>query len=189
MYSIPICSKCGASDPFAHDTELNHPSRMDLDAACFCMLTRDLPDLFGIMAHPNNRRVKIRDVEGFDDWLHVVSDPIVVRVYAGKGREKRHRFRTDLVEMLRVQLGLTLTCSNDSHTLSRNHVNVSVSAMSQALHALGSRICRASFFGMKWRLIKAEPILDRFIDRYRTEMGAYVHEQKNFFDYGVRFSH
>ena len=178
----------GPSDPFAHDAELNHPSRMDLDAACFCMLTRDLPELFGIMARPANRRVKIRDVPGlFDDWLHVVSDPIVVRVYAGRDREERDRFRFDLVELLRVQLGMTLTCSNDSHTLSRNQVNVSVSAMSQALHALGARICRASFFGMKWRLSEAEPILDRFIDRYREEMGASVPVQKNLFDYGVRF--
>ena len=146
-----------------------------------------LPELFGIMARPANRRVKIRDLVEFSDWLHVVSDPIVVRVYAGRDREERDSFRAALVEMLRVPLGLTLTCSNDSHTLSRNQVNVSVSAMSQALHALGARICRVSFFGMKWRLTEAEPILDRFIDRYRGEMGASVPVQKNLFDYGVRF--
>ena len=88
----------------------------------------------------------------FDDWLHVVSDPMVVRVYAGRDHEEHDRFRSDLVEMLRVQLGLTLTCINDNHTLSCNQINVSVSAMSQALHALEARICRVSFFGMKWRL-------------------------------------
>jgi len=62
--------------------------------------------------------VKIRDLVEFSDWLHVVSDPIVVRVYAGRDREERDSFRADLVEMLRIPLGLTLTCSNDSHTLS-----------------------------------------------------------------------
>ena len=76
-------------------------------------------------------------------------------------------------------MGLTLTCSNDSHTLSRNHVNVSEFAMSQGLHALGAKICRVSSFEMKWRLTEAEPILDRFIDRYRAEMEAFVHVQKN----------
>ena len=108
----------GPSDPFAHDQELNHPSRMDLDVVCFCMLTRDLPELFGIMARPANRRMKIRDLVEFSDWLHVVSNPIVVRVSAGSDRAEMDSFRADLVEMLRVPLGLTLTCSNDSQTLS-----------------------------------------------------------------------
>lgn len=152
----------GPSAPFANDTELNHPGRMDLDAACFCMLTRELSDLFGIMARLANRLVKIRDLVEFSDWLHVMSDPIVVRVYAGRDREERDSFRADLVEMLRILLGLTLTCSTDSYTLSRNQVNVSVSAMSQAL---GARICRVSFFGIKWRFTEAKPILDGFIDR------------------------
>lgn len=134
----------GPSDPFAHDIELNHPSRMDLDATYFYMLSIDLPDLFGFMTCHANRQVKIRALAEFSDWLHVVSDPIVVRVYVG-----RDNFRVDLVEMLRVFLDLTLIYSNDSHTLLRKYVNVFVSAMSQALHALGGRICRVSFFGMK----------------------------------------
>ena len=115
----------------------------------------------------------------FDDWLHVVSDPMVARVYAGKDRDEQHRFRSDLVEMLRVQLSLTLTCINDNHTLSCNQINVSVSAMSQTLHALGAWICRVSFFGIKWRLTEAETIFDYVIDKYRAKMRAYVH------DYGV----
>ena len=152
------------------------------------MLTLDLPGLFGSMARPANRRVKIKDLVEFSDLLHIISDPIVVRIYAGRDREERDSFRADLVEILRIPLGLTLTCSNYSHTLSRNHVNVSVTAMSQALYALRARICRVSFFGMKWRPAKAEPILDRFIENYRAEMGSSVLVQKNMFDYGVRFS-
>ena len=81
----------GPFDPFAHDQELNHHSMMDLDAACFCMLTRDLPELFGIMACPATRRVKIRDLVEFSDWLHVVSDLIVVRGYAGRDGEERDK--------------------------------------------------------------------------------------------------
>jgi hypothetical protein len=47
---------------------------------------------------------------------------------------------------------LTLTCSSDSLTLSQNQVNVPISAMSDALHSLGARVCRVSFFGMKWEI-------------------------------------
>ncbi len=165
--------------------EVNDPHRLDLDAACFMMLTRDLPDLFGIMARPANRRVPVRDLPEFSDWLHVISDPIVVRVFGGSDEDQRDGFRTELVERLRVDFGLTLTCSSDSSTLSRNQVNVSVSAMSQALYSLGARICRVSFFGMKWQIPVVEPILDGFIERYRTEMGSSVPMQKNLFDYGV----
>jgi len=47
------------------------------------MLTRDLPALFGIMARPANRKVPVRELPEFDDWLHVIFDPIVVKVYVG----------------------------------------------------------------------------------------------------------
>jgi hypothetical protein len=40
---------------------------------------------------------------------------------------------------------------------------------------------------MKWAIPVAEPILDRFIDRYRSEMGFLVPWDKNIFDYAVRF--
>jgi hypothetical protein len=102
----------------------------------------------------------------------------VVRVFGGNDGDERDRFRTKLVERLRIPLGLTLTCSTDNHTLSRNQVNVSVFAMSHALHSLGAKICRVSFFGMKRRLVEGEPMLDGFIERYRREMGSSVHVQK-----------
>lgn len=62
----------------------NNPATMDLDAACFMMLTKDLPELFGIMGRPANRKVKVKDLVRFDHWLHVISDPIVVKIYAGE---------------------------------------------------------------------------------------------------------
>jgi len=50
------------------------------------MLTRDLVALFGIMACSINRKVPVRDLPKFDDWLHVISDPIVVKVYTGSDK-------------------------------------------------------------------------------------------------------
>jgi len=165
--------------------DVNDLDFIDLDAACFMMLTRDLPALFGIMARPANRKVPVRDLPEFDDWLHVISDPIVVKVYAGSDEHERAAFKDDLVNTLRWASGMTLTCSSDSLTLSRNQVNVPISAMSDALHSLGARVCRVSFFGMKWEIPDAEPMIDRFIQRYCAKMGSFVPTQKNMFDYGV----
>jgi hypothetical protein len=113
------------------------------------MLTRDLPALFGIMACPANRKVPVRDLPKFDDWLHVISDPIVVKVYAGSDEPERATFKDELVNILCQDFGMTLTCSRHSLTLSWNQVNVHISAMLDALHSLGARVCRVSFFGMK----------------------------------------
>jgi len=68
-----------------------------------------------------------------------------VRIYAGNDNNERNMFRAEVVERLRVQFGLTLIYSNDSHTLSRNQINVSVSAMSHVLYFTDARFCRVSF--------------------------------------------
>ncbi len=180
----PLSGPC--TDLLEHP-DVNDPDFIDLDAACFMMLTRDLPALFGIMARPTNRKVPVRDLPEFDDWLHVISDPIVVKVYAGSDEHERAAFKNDLVDTLRRGFGMTLTCSSDSLTLSRNQVNVPIAAMSDALHSLGARVCRVSFFGMKWEIPDAEPMIDGFIQRYRGQMGSSVLTQKNMFDYGVQF--
>jgi hypothetical protein len=139
----------GPAIDLAQFFDVNDPTCMDLDAACIMMLTLDLPDFFNVMARPANRQVKIRDLVEFGDWLHVISDPVVLRVYAGSNSAERDMFRAEVVERLRNQFGLTLTCSSDSHTLSRNQVNIFVSAMSHVFYFLGARFCRVSFFGMK----------------------------------------
>jgi len=64
-------------------SEINDPKYIYLDAACFVMLTRDLLALFGIMARLAKRKVLVRDLPEFDDWLHVISDSIVVRCMWG----------------------------------------------------------------------------------------------------------
>ncbi len=120
-----------------------------------------------------------------DDSLHVISDPIVVKVYAGSDEHERTAFKDELVNILRWDFVMALICTPDSLTLSRNQVDVHILAMSDALHSLSARICRVSFFGMKWENPDAEPMIDRFIQRYRAEMSSSVPTQKNMFDYGV----
>ncbi len=80
--------------------EINDPKYIDLDAGCFMMLTRDLPTLFGIMTRPTNRKVSVRDLQEFDDWLHVISNPIVVKVYVGSDEHERATFKDELVNIL-----------------------------------------------------------------------------------------
>ncbi len=154
--------------------DVNDPNFINLDADCFMMLTIDLPALFGIMARLANRKVLVRDLPKFDIWLHVISDPIVVKVYAGSDEHERAAFKDDLVDTLCRGFGMTLTCSSNSLTLSRNQVNVPIAAMSDALHSLGATVCQVSFFGMKWEIPDAEPMIDRFIQRYHAEMGFSV---------------
>ena len=79
-------SSCPTVGPFANDREsgdINNPQHMDVDAAYFFMLSQDLPLLLGAIIRLGNLRMRIRDFEGFRDWLHVNSDSIVVRIYAG----------------------------------------------------------------------------------------------------------
>ena len=151
------------------------------------MLTFDLPELFGIMARPTNRKVRVKDLQEFDDWLHVSFDPIVVKVYVGNGKEERKDFKDQLVTLLQAGYGMALTCNRDSLTLSRNQVNIHVWAMLHALHDLGARICQVQFFGMKWEISVVEPKIDHFIERYHVEMGSFVPLGKNMFDYGILF--
>jgi hypothetical protein len=80
---------------------------------------------------------------------------------------------------------MTLIYNHDSLALSWNQVNVYISAMSDALHFLGAKICRVSLFGMKWEIPDVEPMIDRFIQRYCAKMNFYVSTEKNMFDYGV----
>jgi len=73
----------------------------------------------------------------------------MVKVYVGSDEHERVAFKDDLVNTLRRAFDMTLTCSVNSLTLSRNQVNVPISTMSNALHSLGARVCRVSLFGMK----------------------------------------
>jgi hypothetical protein len=76
--------------------DVNDPDFIDFDAACSMMLTRDLLALFGIMAHPANRKVPMKNLSKFNDRLHMISDPIVVKVYIGDDEHQRISFKDDL---------------------------------------------------------------------------------------------
>jgi hypothetical protein len=106
-------------------------------------------------------------------------------VYVGSDEHQRAAFKDELVNILHQAFGMTLTYSSDSLTLSGNQINVPISAMSNALHSLDARVCQVSFFGMKWKILDAEPVIDRFIQQYHARMGSSVPTKKNMFDYVV----
>jgi hypothetical protein len=60
------------------------------------MFTRDLVALFGIMVCPANRKVPVKDLPEFNDRLHMIFDPIVVKMYAGDNEHQRVSFKDDL---------------------------------------------------------------------------------------------
>lgn len=72
--------------------EINNPQYMDINAACFMMLFEDLPLLLGAIIRACNRKIRLRNFEGFSDWLHVISDPVVVRVFAGEFNKLSNMF-------------------------------------------------------------------------------------------------
>lgn len=68
--------------PYTQDSRANDPRDLDVDAVCVTMLTLYLMALFGIMTRPACCKIHVRDLQEFMDWLHVISDPIVVKVFA-----------------------------------------------------------------------------------------------------------
>lgn len=151
---------CG---PHIENPVANDPNTLDLDVACVTMLSLDLPTLFGIMALPACRRIPVMDLPEFSDWLHVISDHIVVRVFAGSTNEDMEALKASLVDILRMGFSLTLTCATDNITLSTSQVNVPVPAISKALYTLRDRLCRVCFFGMNWSITCVEPAIDCLI--------------------------
>ena len=109
--------ECTDIDAHPH---INDPEDLDVDAACFMILTRDLPSMFGIMARPANMVIRVRDSPELVDWFHMISDSVVVRIYAWRTENEVRSFRDSVVELLRILFGLTLIFSRDIHMLSRN---------------------------------------------------------------------
>jgi hypothetical protein len=85
--------------------EINNPQHMDIDVASFMMLSQDLPMLLGSMIRPGNRKVRIRDFEGFEDWLHVILDPVVMRIFAGETNVERELTKDIILEALKTSFG------------------------------------------------------------------------------------
>lgn len=60
IHFAPRVGSCTNLDwhPYMYD-----PKYIDLDLACFMMLTKDLPTLFGMIGLPTNKMVKVEDLE------------------------------------------------------------------------------------------------------------------------------
>ena len=121
-----------------------HMNSIDLDKANFLMLTGDLSEFIGAIACPANRLIPVNDVDRFKEWLHVISDPVVVKVDAGNTTDSRNHFKERVVSALREFHGLVLSPNEDSRILSTNQVNIPVEAMATVLHDLGTRECSGS---------------------------------------------
>lgn len=157
-------------------------SRVDVDAACIMMDVRDLPVLIGEIVRPAKRRVLVRDSKHFQDWLHVISDPVVVKVYAGATPEDRQASKRSICQELRRSHRLALTLNHDNVVLSKSQVNIPVQALVEALRACGHRECRVGFFGMKWAIPKAQSKVDTYVQFHMAAV------KRNQFDIGIVLS-
>lgn len=104
--------------------------------------------------------MRLRDFEYFRDWLHVISNPVVVRVFAGETDVERVLTKIKILKALKIIFDITLIRISNNLILFRNQV--STIDMVEALYISGARICRAGFFGMKMPLGIAEPLIDYF---------------------------
>jgi hypothetical protein len=179
-------------DPFANDRELgdiNNPQHIDVDVACFCMLSQDLPLLLGAIIRPDNRKVMIKNFEGFGNRLHIISDLVVVRVYAGETDLEREFTKVKILEALKISFGITLTRNSSSLILSKNQVNIFTIGMAKALYMTRTIICRLGFFGMKMPIGTVKPLIDYLVQRYleffAPDLEAQILHNKNIFDIGI----
>ena len=81
---------------------------MDIDVAYFFMLSQNLSLLLGAIIRPANRKVRLRDFEGFRNWLHVISDPVVIKVYTGETDVERKLTKVKILEALKIRFCITL---------------------------------------------------------------------------------
>ena len=73
-----------------------------------------MPLLLGAIIRPDNRKVRLRDFEGFRDWLYVIFDPVVVRIYANDTDVERELTKVKILEALKISFGITLTRNSSS---------------------------------------------------------------------------
>lgn len=53
------------------------------------------------MARRANWKVKVYDLHEFNDWLHILSDLVVVKIYVGSTYEERTQFKKEVISILR----------------------------------------------------------------------------------------
>jgi hypothetical protein len=94
------------------------------------MMTEDFSTLFRRIGRSCNKKVKINDLEEFACWIHVISDPVIMKVYGGTNQLERNAFKDEIVRTLKSRFGMTLSPNYDSMTISKNQVNIMVFVMS-----------------------------------------------------------
>jgi len=90
------------------------------------MWTLDLPYLLGIMVCLANSKVKMKDLQQFDNWLHIISLHVVVKVCDGGTIIERKNFKDQLVKLLQFNYNLILKSKHNSLMLFKNYVNIHV---------------------------------------------------------------
>ena len=155
--------------PFANDRKLgdiNNHQHIDIDAACFFTLSQYLSFSFKAIIRPCNRKVRLRDFEGFIDRLHAISDSVVIRVSSGDTNVERELTKVKILEALKISFGITLTRNSSSLILSKNRVNVSTIGMAKAIYISWARIFRVGFSSMKMPIGIVESLMDNLMQRY-----------------------
>jgi hypothetical protein len=109
---------------------------MNVDAACFFMLSQDLSLLLGAIIWPDNREIKLRDFEDFRDWLHVISDlirikSVVVRIYPCEIDVEKELTNVKILESLKISFDITLIRNLNNLISSKNQMNVSTIGMAR----------------------------------------------------------
>ena len=114
------------------------------------MLTLDLPVLFGIIARPTCRKISVRDLPKFVDLLHMISKPIVVKVFADNNDGDKEVFKITLMDTMRMDFNITLTCAtNKLYAIDEPSECVRLGHVHGSVH-FGSLAVEESFLGMKW---------------------------------------
>nr|PNR33687.1 hypothetical protein PHYPA_023503 [Physcomitrium patens] len=147
-------------------------SDVGVDAMCFMLNVHDLSSLFGEIIHLVKRRIHVRDLEYFQTWLHVIFDPVLVKVNISDIAKERKFHKYAIFRELRRNHRLVLTLSNSSMVLFKSQVNVPIRAIVDALHACGHVECRVGFSGMKWAFLKAQPKIDLFVEYHMILHGT-----------------
>jgi hypothetical protein len=119
---------------------------MDVDLACLIIQNEDLPVLFGRIGCLANMNVKIKDLEEFACWIHVISNPVVVKIYGGANQLERNAFKDEIVRTLRSIFSMTLNSNYDSMILSKNQMIIDFSVMLQSLVLLGAKDMLSTIF-------------------------------------------
>lgn len=61
------------------------------------MMTLDLLELIGVIACSMNHKVKVKDLDKFNDWLHVIYDIVVIKIYVGNNDVEKKVTKFDAV--------------------------------------------------------------------------------------------